>query len=59
LIGKLSDVTMEQRPLTMSETAAAMEARNPMRDCHAGSALVTGDHTRGTSYQVPITFTRF
>jgi hypothetical protein len=56
---KFSDVTMEQRPLTMNETAAIMEACDPMRDCHAGSALVTGDHTRGTSYQVPITFSRF
>jgi hypothetical protein len=50
---------MEQRPLTMDETAAVMEACDPMRDCHAGSALVTGDYTRGTSYQVPITFSRF
>ena len=56
---KLSDVTMEQRPLTMSEPATDMEACNPMRDCHAGSALVIGDHTRGTSYEVPIAFTRF
>ena len=50
---------MEHRPLTTSETAAGMEACNHMRDCHAGSALVTGDYARGTSYQVPITFTRF
>jgi hypothetical protein len=56
---KLSDVTMEQRPLTMCETAAVMESCNPMRDCHAGSILVTGDYMRGTRYQVPITFTRF
>jgi hypothetical protein len=48
---------MEHRPLTTSETAAGMEACNHMRDCHAGSALVIGDHTR--SYQVPITFTSF
>jgi len=54
---KLSDVTMEQRRLTTSETVAVMEACNPMRDCHAGSDLVTGDYARG--YQVPITFTRF
>jgi hypothetical protein len=57
LIRKLCDVTMEHRPLTTSETAAGMEACNHMRDCHAGSALVIGDHTR--SYQVPITFTSF
>jgi hypothetical protein len=59
LMRKLSDVTIDRRPLTMSETAAVMEACNPIRDCHAGSALVTGDYARGTSYQVPITFTRF
>jgi hypothetical protein len=46
-------------PPTMSETAAVMEACNPMRDCHAGSVLATGDDARGTSYQVPIAFTRF
>jgi hypothetical protein len=57
LMRKLSDVTMEQRRLTTSETVAVMEACNPMRDCHAGSDLVTGDYARG--YQVPITFTRF
>jgi hypothetical protein len=59
LIRKLSDVTMEQRRLAMSKTAAVMETCNPMGDWHAGSALVTGDYARGTSYHVPITFTRF
>ena len=50
---------MEHRPLTTSETAAGMEACNHMRDCHAGSVLVAGDHSGGTSCQVPITFTGF
>jgi hypothetical protein len=54
LMRKLSDVTMEQRPLPMSEPAMVMEACNPMRDCHVGSVLVTGDDTRGTSYQVKL-----
>jgi hypothetical protein len=45
---------MEPRPLTMSEPATVMEACNPMRDCHAGSVLATGDDTRGTSYQVQL-----
>ena len=56
---KLSDVTMEQRPLTMNETAAVMEVFDPLRDCHAGSVLATGDDTRGTSHQAPITVIRF
>ena len=43
----------------MNATAALMAALDPMRDCHAGSALVIGGHTRGTSYQMPITFGRF
>jgi hypothetical protein len=36
LMRKLSDVTMEQRPLTMSEPVLVMEVCNPMRDCHVG-----------------------
>jgi hypothetical protein len=56
---KLSDVTIEQRPLRMSEPATDMEAFNLVHDCHAGSVLATGDDARGTSYQVPIAFTRF
>ena len=56
---KLSDVTMEQRPLSMSEPATDMEVFNPVHESHAGSVLATGDDARGTSYQVPIAFTRF
>ena len=59
MIRKLSDVTMEQRSLTMSEPTTDMEASNLVHDCHAGSILATGDDAHGTSYQVPITFTRF
>jgi hypothetical protein len=54
LMRKLSDVTMEPRPLTMSEPVMVMEVCNSMRDCHAGSVLATGDDTRGTSYQVQL-----
>jgi hypothetical protein len=56
---KLSDVTMDQRSVRMSEPATAMEAFNPVDDCHGGSVLATGDDARSTSHQVPITFTRF
>jgi len=43
---KLSDVILEQRPLTMSETANVMAACERMRDSQAGSVLVTGDNGR-------------
>jgi hypothetical protein len=45
---KLSDVTMDPTPLTMSEPATDMEASNPLHDCHAGTVLATGDDARGT-----------
>src|SRR5262245_48366226 len=40
---KLSEVTLEQQPITMNETATVEEACTRMRDCRAGSVLVTGD----------------
>ncbi len=43
---KLSDVILEQRPLTMNETASVMAACERMRDSQAGSVLVTGDNGR-------------
>jgi CBS domain-containing protein len=43
---KLSDVILEQRPLTMHETANVMAACERMRDSQAGSVLVTGDNGR-------------
>jgi CBS domain-containing protein len=43
---KLSDVTLNQCPLTMNETASVMEACNRMHDGQAGSILVTGDSGR-------------
>jgi CBS domain-containing protein len=43
---KLSDVILEQRPLIMNETASVMAACERMRDCRAGSVLVTGDSGR-------------
>lgn len=43
---KLSDVILEQRPLTMNETASVMAACERMRDTQAGSVLVTGDNGR-------------
>ena len=41
---KLCDVILEQRPLTMNETASVMAACERMRDSQAGSVLVTGDN---------------
>ena len=41
---KLSDVILEQNPLTMNETASVMAACERMRDTQAGSVLVTGDN---------------
>jgi CBS domain-containing protein len=43
---KLSDVILEQHPLTMNETASVMAACERMRDTQAGSVLVTGDNGR-------------
>lgn len=43
---KLSDVILEQRPLTMNETASVMAACERMRDGQAGSVLVTDDNGR-------------
>ena len=43
---KLSDVILEQRPLIMNETASVMAACERMRECQAGSVLVTGDTGR-------------
>ena len=40
---KLSDVVLEQRPLTMNEIASVMAACERMRDSQAGSVLVTDD----------------
>lgn len=39
---KFSVVTLEHRPIAMSEAASVTEACNQMRDCRAGSVLVTG-----------------
>jgi CBS domain-containing protein len=41
---KLSDVILEQRPLTMKEAASVLAACERMRDCQAGSVLVTGEN---------------
>ena len=38
---KFSVVTLEHRPITMNEVASVTEACNKMRDCRAGSVLVT------------------
>src|SRR4029078_2308383 len=46
IMRKLSDVILEQRPLTMNETASVMAACERMRDSQAGSVLVTGDTGR-------------
>ena len=43
---KFSVVTLEHRPITMKEVASVTEACNKMRDCRAGSVLVTGDADR-------------
>lgn len=43
---KLSDVILDQRPLTMNETASVMAACERMRDAQAGSVLVMGDNGR-------------
>ena len=39
---KFSVVTLEHRPITMNEAASVAEACDQMRDCRAGSVLVTG-----------------
>jgi CBS domain-containing protein len=39
---KFSVVTLEHRPITMNEATSVTEACNQMRDCRAGSVLVTG-----------------
>ena len=39
---KFSVVTLEHRPITMNEAASVTEACDQMRDCRAGSVLVTG-----------------
>lgn len=43
---RLADVILEQRPLVMNETASVLAACERMRDCQAGSTLVTGDNGR-------------
>lgn len=43
---KFSVVTLEHRPITMNEAASVTEACDQMRDCRAGSALVTGNADR-------------
>ena len=43
IMRKLADVILEQRPLTMKQTASVMAACERMRDCQAGSVLVIGD----------------
>ena len=43
IMRKLADVILEQRPLTMRQTASVMAACERMRDCQAGSVLVIGD----------------
>ena len=40
---KFSVVTLEHRPITMSQVASVTEACSQMRDCRAGSVLVTGE----------------
>lgn len=40
---KFSVVTLEHRPITMNKVASVTEACNQMRDCRAGSVLVTGE----------------
>ena len=42
---KFSVVALEDRPITMNESASATEACNQMRDCRAGSVLVMGKLT--------------
>jgi CBS domain-containing protein len=46
IMRKLSDVILEQRPLIMNETASVLAACERMRDCQAGSVLVTGPDGR-------------
>lgn len=43
---KLADVILEQRPITLNESASVMAACERMRDTRAGSVLVTGDDGR-------------
>ena len=43
---KFSVVALEHRPITMNELASVTEACNQMRDCRAGSVLVTAEADR-------------
>jgi len=43
---KLRDITLEQQPLVMNESATVLAACERMRDTHAGSVLVQGDTGR-------------
>ena len=43
---KFSVVALEHRPITMNESASVTEACNQMRDCRAGSVLVTAEADR-------------
>ena len=43
---KFSVVALEHRPITMNESASVAEACNQMRDCRAGSVLVTAEADR-------------
>jgi CBS domain-containing protein len=43
---KFSVVTLEHHPITMNESASVTEACDRMRDCRAGSVLVTGKADR-------------
>jgi len=43
---KFSVATLEHRPITMNEAASVTEACDRMRDCRAGSVLVTGKADR-------------
>lgn len=43
---KLGDIVLDQRPLTMGETATVKEASRQMRETGAGSVLVTKEDGR-------------
>ena len=43
---KLGDIVLDQRPLTMGETATVKEASQQMRETGAGSVLVTKEDGR-------------
>ena len=45
-IRKLGDIVLDQRPLTMGETATVKEASRQMRETGAGSVLVTKEDGR-------------